>query len=71
MQQFNCGLTTTKGREQANHQPALWALIQRRATTQGKAAARHQRSSKADDGCAHKIPNIQHISRILTLITFS
>lgn len=71
MQQFNCGLTTMKGREQDNHQPALQALIQPHAMTQGKPAALCERSSKADDGCAQKIPDIQHTSRILTLITFS
>lgn len=72
MQQFNCGLTTMKGREQHNHQPALQTLIQQHATTPGKAAAAlPERSSKADAGRAQKIPNIQRISRILTLITFS
>lgn len=71
MQQFNCGLTTMKGREQDNHQPAVQALIQWRAMTQGKAAALCECSSKADDGHTEKIPSIQHICRILTLITFS
>lgn len=52
MQQFNCGLTTMKEKEQDNHQPALRALIHRRATTQGKAAALREHSSKANDGRA-------------------
>lgn len=70
MQQFNCGLTTMKERETDNHQPALQALIQQRATMRGKAAALCEHSSKAGDGCTQKISNIQRISRILTLITF-
>lgn len=56
MQQFNCGLTTTKGREQANHQPALRALIQRRATTQGKAAALRQLPQKPMTDVHRKFP---------------